>query len=68
MGHHLTGKGTFKSDKYDWCPEGYFALSFKDPLALQAINFYAVLTKDKELADDLLAACGQAESEMEPPA
>ena len=67
MGHHLTEKGTFKSDKYWWCPEGYFALSFKDPLARQAINFYAVLTKDKELADDLLAASGQADEAKEQP-
>ena len=54
MGHHLTSEGTFKSDKYDWCPEGYLALSFKDPLAHDAIDLYA--TEDEELSKDLKTA------------
>ncbi len=63
MGHHLTSKGTFKSDKYPWCPEGYFALSFKDPLAWSAIEEYALSTDDIELREDLLEAVKKAEEE-----
>lgn len=60
MGHHLTAEGTFKSDKYKWCPEGFFALKFSDPLARKAIRRYAFLTTDVELRNDLLAACNTA--------
>ena len=60
MGHHLTRDNKFKSDKYDWCPEGYFALSFKDPLAWSAIREYALSTMDLELREDLLAALKEA--------
>ncbi len=68
MGHHLTERGAFKSDKYNWCPEGYFALSFKDPLARQAMLFYANATEDSELADDLWEAVRTAEQpSSEPP-
>ena len=65
MGHHLTERGTFKSDKYDWCPEGYFALSFKDPIARIAIKLYAETTYDDELRADLKAALRQAEAHQE---
>lgn len=58
MGHHLTSKGRFKSDKYEWCPEGYFALSFKDPMAWSAIEAYIAETEDEELAKDLFTALG----------
>ena len=64
MGHHLDETGEFKSDKYDWCPVGYFALSFDDPLALQAIRRYAAITEDKELSKDLLRAVIKAENGM----
>ncbi len=60
MGHHLTKQGRFKSDKYPWCPEGYFALSFKDPVAWSAIREYALSTQDIELKDDLLIALRNA--------
>lgn len=60
MGHHLTEEGRFKSDKYKWCPEGYFALSFKDPHALDAIRLYATLTEDEELSKDLITAVKNA--------
>lgn len=56
MGHHLTEQGTFKSDKYEWCPEGFFALKFTDPLAQDAIVQYAIATDDDELAEDLWQA------------
>ena len=64
MGHHLTERGTFKSDKYDWCPEGFFALKFSDEKARPALMIYAIsarLSGDYELADDLLAALKEAE-------
>lgn len=60
MGHHLTDNGTFKSDKYDWCPEGFFALKFTDPDAQKVILQYANSISDTELADDLRKAVEQA--------
>ena len=56
MGHHLTSEGKFKSDKYDWCKEGFFALKLTDPVAQEAALKYADKTSDKELADDLRKA------------
>ncbi|KKN69390.1 hypothetical protein LCGC14_0441170 [marine sediment metagenome] len=56
-GHHLTPEGEFQSDKYkDWCPKGYFALKFTDPMAQLVILHYADITLDEELAFDLRAA------------
>lgn len=59
MGHHLTKDGKFKSDKYDWCPEGFFALKFTDPIARILILKYAdkVEHSDPELTNDLRIAC-----------
>lgn len=62
MGHHLTGRGTFKSDKYPWCPEGFFALKLTDPIARKAARLYAAHTKDQELADDLRFVCSMIET------
>ena len=56
MGEHLTEQKTFKSDKYPWCPEGFFALKFTDKIAQEAILLYAEKTSDKELAADLREA------------
>jgi hypothetical protein len=56
MGHHLTGDGEFKSDKYLWCPHGFFALKVTDPRAQSCMLLYAELTKDRELAADLRQA------------
>ena len=56
MGHHLTDRGTFKSDKYDWCPEGFFALKLSDSAAQVCALLYAELTKEQELAKDLRVA------------
>ena len=53
---HLTDYDTFKSDKYDWCPEGFFALKFSDPAARAAILCYAAGTDDPKLAEDLRRA------------
>ena len=60
MGHHLTPEGKFKSDKYDWCKEGFFALKLTDPVAQKAALKYADETPDKELADDLREAVAVA--------
>ncbi len=62
MGHHLTPTRAFKSDKYPWCPEGFFALKLTDPIARKSIRAYAGLTTDIELAADLIAACDAAEA------
>ena len=56
MAHYLTKDKKFKSDKYDWCPEGFFALKFTDLIAQEAILLYADKTNDEELAEDLREA------------
>ena len=63
MGHHLTEQGTFKSDKYEWCPEGFFVLKFTDENAWEAILRYAADTEDQELAEDLRTAVAVAVAE-----
>ena len=62
MGHHLLPDGTFKSDRYEWCPPGFFALKFTDPLARSVIRDYAWSIKftDPELSVDLYKAADQA--------
>ena len=61
MGHHLTKDGEFNSDKYTWCPPGFFALKFSDPTARLAINEYIKYTEDNELGKDLRKAVENAE-------
>jgi len=56
MGHHINKKGKFKSDKYAWCPPGFFALKFTDLNARICLIKYATITEDKELADDINTA------------
>ena len=56
MGHHLTKDGKFKSDKYAWCPEGFFALKLTDPTAQAAALLYSSMTTEKELCEDLRTA------------
>lgn len=53
---HLDENDIFKSDKYDWCPPGFFPLKFTDPRAQTAILLYAGLTDSAELRADLKAA------------
>jgi len=55
MGHHIKN-GKFKSDKYSWCPEGFFVMKFTDPDAKDPILLYSDRTKDLELAEDLKTA------------
>lgn len=56
MGRYLTEDHEFKSDKYDWCPEGFFALKLTDPIAQLCILAYAELTDQEELSEDLVIA------------
>ena len=63
MANHLTEDKKFKSDKYAWCPEGFLALKFTDPIAQEAILLYADETNDKELAEDLREAVKLARGE-----
>jgi len=64
MGHHLTKEGNFKSDKYGWCPEGFFALKLTDPLAQELILEYSEKTSEKELAEDLKEAIKKIKEEI----
>lgn len=67
IGPHLTETGRFRSDKYPWCPEGFFAVKVldvygrSDPLGRAVALIYAHLkdlqpTGDKELVADLKEA------------
>lgn len=64
MGHHLKD-GKFKSDKYSWCPVGFFALKLTDPLAQGAALYYASSSSDKELSDDIKQAVANIRKEGE---
>ena len=55
MGNHINSQGQFQSDKYPDLPPDKIILSFKDPVAREALSVYAKSTKDKELAEDILA-------------
>jgi len=54
MGHHINEKGQFQSDKYPDLPPDKIILSFNDPVAREALRLYSKMTKDRELADDIL--------------
>jgi len=71
MGHHLTKDGKFKSDKYPWCPEGFFPLKLTDEDAHEAILVYAdkmLLGRDNELGYDLQEAVKNAGGPDQTPA
>lgn len=57
MGEHLVG-GTFKSDKYDWCPAGFVALKLTDKDAQPFLWGYAEThrARDSSFTDDLQQA------------
>lgn len=69
MGHHLTPDGQFKSDKYAWCPPGFLALKFTDPLARGLILKYAdrIERTDPELAEDIYTAMRNTEPRQAQP-
>lgn len=56
MGHHINENGNFKSDKYPDLSENKIILSFKDPVAREALKVYAEKTDDKELGEDIIQA------------
>ncbi len=60
MGHHINENGFFQSDKYPELPENKIILDFKDGAAQEALLLYAMLTKDKELAEDIKIAVSNA--------
>jgi len=62
---HLTEDKVFKSDKYNWCPEGFFPLKLTDTIAQEAILMYAEKTEDKVLAVDLKEAVRVAREKKE---
>lgn len=53
MQEFITSEGKFKSTKYWWCPEGFFALKLTDPIAQTCALAYAELTDQIELAEAL---------------
>ena len=53
MGHHINDNGDFQSDKYPELAPNKIILSFKDKHARTALNIYAELTEDAELAEDI---------------
>ncbi len=64
---HLTQRGVFKSDKYDWCKPGFLALKFTDPLAQDLIEEYAYRRApiDLEFKEDVLTALENRGYELE---
>ena len=54
MGHHINDKGQFVSDKYPDLRPDFMQFSFRDENARAIMKWYAALTKDKELAEDML--------------
>ena len=49
--------GSFKSDKYEWCPAGFVPLKITDPGAQRPLWYYSEVRRDvdEEFADDLQA-------------
>ncbi len=51
----------FVSDKYAWCPEGYFVVKLSDPLAPPVVKIYRRYTTNREQAERLLRAIREGE-------
>ena len=43
----------FKSDKYEWCPEGYFVVKLSDPLAPRVVENYSMNTTNRPQVESL---------------
>ncbi len=43
----------FKSDKYEWCPGGYFVVKLSDPLAPRVAAIYSEYTTNRQQAERL---------------
>ena len=54
MGHHINDKGQFQSDKYPDLRPDFMQFSFRDENARAIMKWYAALTDDKELAEDII--------------
>jgi hypothetical protein len=52
---------SFVSDKYAWCPEGYFVVKLSDPLAHRVVEIYERNTTNREQAERLLRAIREGE-------
>ena len=57
MGHHINEKGQFQSDKFPELAPDKIVLSFKDPVAREALMQFAGRTKDMRLGADILLRC-----------
>lgn len=53
MGHHIVN-GHFQSDKYPYLKPDQMIFSFHDGAARIGFRAFALVTKDKELAEDIL--------------
>lgn len=53
MGHHIDDEGRFQSDRHPDIGPDKIVLSFKDPEALRALEVFAAICKDTELAEDV---------------
>lgn len=65
---HLTVSGTFRSDKYPWCPAGFVPLKITDPAARDLLAEYARRRGiiDGEFVRDLLEALANVPEEPNP--
>jgi len=54
MGHHINDEGKFQSDKYPELAPDKMILSFKDPIAREALKLFAEKSLDSELSKDIL--------------
>ena len=54
MGHHITPEGKFQSDKYPFLKPDQMIFSFHDGAARVGFKAFALVTKDRELAEDML--------------
>ena len=54
MGEHINDKGQFQSDKYPYLRPDFMQFSFRDENARAIMKWYAALTDDKELAEDII--------------
>ena len=51
----------FKSDKYEWCPEGYFVVKLSDPLARGVAEIYSRYTTNRRQVERLSRALQSGE-------
>ena len=68
MGHHIDDQGRFQSDRHPDLAPDKIVLSFKDPLARDALIFLAAAYRDSDrgLADDIATRLQSIRSQFAP--